>query len=57
MIKIVSVWSDIFGLQYEPGELDTSSVQSPIETQGLCPTYAEAVPVREAKGGSRLGKH
>ena len=52
--KIKEAWSDIFGLQYEPGELDTSSVQSPIETQASAPPMAEAVPVREAKGGSRL---
>ena len=52
--RIREAWSDIFGLQYEPGELDTSSVQSPIETQASAPPMAEAVPVREAKGGSRL---
>ena len=54
--RMREAWSDIFGLQYEPGELDTSSVQSPIETQASAPPMAEAVPVKETKGGSRLRK-
>ena len=50
--RMRSAWADIFGLQYEPGELDTSSVQSPMETQASAPPMAEAVPVQEAKGGA-----
>ena len=65
--RMREAWSDIFGLQYEPGELDTSMVQSPLETEKArkeaeaqskpkpsAPPMAEAVPVSEAKGGSRL---
>jgi hypothetical protein len=53
--RMREAWSDIFGLQYESGELDTSSVQSPIEQATA--TVEPSAPMAEAsvvpsKGGS-----
>lgn len=56
--RMRSAWSDIFGLQYEPGELDVSSVQSPMETakaeaESSAPPMAEAevLPANKSGGG------
>ena len=56
--RMRSAWADIFGLQYEPGELDVSSVQSPMETvkaeaESSAPPMAEAevIPANKSGGG------